>query len=342
MENIIQDSNIKLVQTKKTVEWLIKNTSVSVFDPVSFKGYQRSIDNKHCEKIVNYLLNSFWLPTSVICAISGAYKDDSILRIVDGQHRINAFKMLKDQYKERYEEIKNKELSVIVLEDVSEKIEIDTFITINKASKKVDTSLALVLKNKINNAYSSDDMQMPKRDYIAVEMAWKLNHEDFSALWYDKILFEGNPRMTKQIISLNAFVKSTRVLLRYLEKYHVIEITWNTKEEIDKCINELCELLECIWKQVERKWPVLFDGDVEKRRIIQGAIGYSAINRYLVYRMQEDYPEFSTNNIQKYISNWIGEINIPSDYWETNGYFSQFSSEAGYSIVAKELLRSID
>lgn len=55
MTEIKQDSNIKLIQTKKTVDWLINHTEVRVFDPVKFSGYQRKIDLKHRAKIVNFL-----------------------------------------------------------------------------------------------------------------------------------------------------------------------------------------------------------------------------------------------------------------------------------------------
>ena len=150
---ISQDTNIKLIGTKKSVGWLANNTEVSVFDPISFKGYQRQIDERHCERIVKFLENDFFLPTPIICAIDTEFSDTtSPLRVVDGQHRIYALKMIKrDNYK-RYNEIENLEIPVIVMAGVDEKLEIETFININKTAKKVDTSLALVLRNKINRS----------------------------------------------------------------------------------------------------------------------------------------------------------------------------------------------
>jgi serine/threonine protein phosphatase 1 len=50
--NIKQSVDIRL--TKKT----INHTHVNVFDPVTFTGYQRQIDNSHCQKIVDYLENA--------------------------------------------------------------------------------------------------------------------------------------------------------------------------------------------------------------------------------------------------------------------------------------------
>ena len=59
--NINQEDK-KLVQTTKTVDWLVNNTHVFVFDPVEFKGYQRDININHCSKIVKFLQNNFYLP----------------------------------------------------------------------------------------------------------------------------------------------------------------------------------------------------------------------------------------------------------------------------------------
>ena len=150
MINIFQNKELDLLQTKKTVDWLVSNTSVSVFSPINFKGYQRQIDEKHCMKIVEFLKRDFFMPTAIICATDHDFTDTSKLRIVDGQHRVNAFKILKESEPQRYAQIKAYEIPVIVMANVNENIEIDTFITINKTSKKVDTSLALVLKNKMN------------------------------------------------------------------------------------------------------------------------------------------------------------------------------------------------
>lgn len=114
--------------------------------------------------IISYENDKFFLPTSIICASREDYRSKEKLYIVDGQHRIHAFCLLAKQNPARYEQIKDNEVSVIVLEQVGEEVEIDTFITINKTSKKVDTSLAYVLKNKINYRRASKDIGISKRE----------------------------------------------------------------------------------------------------------------------------------------------------------------------------------
>lgn len=45
MENIVSiKQDFQLILTAKSISWLIDNTEVSTFDPVSFNGYQRQID----------------------------------------------------------------------------------------------------------------------------------------------------------------------------------------------------------------------------------------------------------------------------------------------------------
>lgn len=341
MDRIIQGTS-HIIQTKKTVDWLVDHTKVNVFDPLTFQGYQRSIDRKHCEKIVAYLSKDFFLPTSIICASRNEYTEDEHLYIVDGQHRIEALRLLRVENPIRYEQIKNNELSVIVLEKAEEEIEIDTFITINKTSKKVDTSLAYVLKNRINYNRASKDINISKREYLSVELATALNASGpkKSELWENKILFEGTARQTPQLISLNAFVMSMRSLLYYLQQRHVIPQDWNNREELDGCIDALYSITDAIWQEIRSKWPSLFDFDLEKRRIIQGSIGFSSLNKYLIQNLKrEDYYMTAPEFIEQ-AAVWIRSIQFLDNVWLPGERFSKYSSAAGFSIIAQELMAS--
>lgn len=342
MDTILQERN-KIIQTKKTVDWLVKNTRVNVFNPITFEGYQRSIDKKHCDKIVSYLQRDFFLPTSIICACKKPYTTEEKLYIVDGQHRVHAFRLLKEQNPERYNEIRNKELSVIVLEQVKEEVEIDTFITINKTSKKVDTSLAYVLKNKINYNRASKDISISKREYLSVELASILNNSEISLmnLWEGRISFEGSPtKQSSQFISLNAFVKSMRSFLGGLEKYKIINLDWNNQEELNECISVIEDVVICVWREVKSKWPELFDSDLEKRRIIQGSIGFSSINRFLIQKLKTESEYMTGKSFSVSIKNWIRAIQLPSQVWLPGNSFSKYTSESGFSIIAQELFNS--
>lgn len=329
---------VKIVQTKKTVDWMTLHTSVNVFNPLTFQGYQRSIDDRHCDKIVAYLKKDFFLPTAVICASREKFDEGCDLYIVDGQHRVEALKRLKSTDPTRYAEIKDYELSVIVLEEAEEEVEIDTFITINKTSKKVDTSLAFVLKNRLNYNRASMDISVSKREYLSVELAVALNKT--SELWGDKILFEGQPKQTPQLISLNAFVVSMRSFLYALQQHGIIPADWNSSSELSNYIKDLQSTVDSIWQHVQNKWPDLFCFDLEKRRIIQGSIGFSSVNKYLVQNLKAEGSHMCINEFLDHIALWIQNIRLPSLVWLPGGQFSKYSSASGYSIIAQELLES--
>lgn len=334
---IQQKDNIKLKHVKKSVDWLVLNTTVDVFDPLTFSGYQRQIDKGHCEKIIKYIENDFILPTSIICATDQDYSENTTLRIVDGQHRVEAFKILKDQNPSRYFQIKDYEMSIIIMERVDKIIEIETFITINKTSKKVDTSLAFVLKNKINNSYKSTDLGISKREYLSVELAQMLNEK--SQFWKDKILFEGNVKNSPEFISLNAFVRSTRTLLGTLEAKGIIELDWENREEITVCLEKLNMFFDFIWNSVQKKWSGLFDNE-NKRTIIQGAIGFSSLNKFVSQMIRTNCNHKDLRDVMQCCREVIMKIDVPISDWEPGGRFSKFTSESGYSLVAKELENS--
>jgi len=246
MMRLMQDCECEIIYDKKTVDWLVNNTSVRTFDNINFTGYQRKVNESHVSKIVDYLMeNNFYLPTSIICASDEDVAKDTRLHIVDGQHRVEAFKTIKVNNLEKYNEIKNYELSVIILQNPSEMLEVDTFITINKTSRKVDTSLAYVLKNKINKENkSSSDLTIAKKEFLAVELAINLNN-DAKFLWYNKILLEGNPtKNLQETISLNSFVKSVQNLIGYLEKYKILKIDWNNDTELSN-VNYIIKSIYC-------------------------------------------------------------------------------------------------
>ena len=339
---INQDKRAKLIETKKSVNWLIDHTEVAVFDPISFKGYQRSIDDKHCGRIVSFLEKEFFLPTPIICSVDSDFNEDTFpLKVVDGQHRIHALKMLRSNNPGRYREIESLEIPVIVMAGVDENLEIETFININKTAKKVDTSLAFVLRNKINrSAKGSDDLTIPRAEYLAVELARLLNeYQEEPNIWHEKILYEGQTKNTLQLITLNAFVKSARSLLNLLGRKNIISLSWNDKVEMDRCQDECLNMALAIWTVVTQRWWELFDDTLEKRRIIQGPIGFSSIN-IVLKRLVKEYEIRDCRTLANALDALLSRSTIDYQRWLPGNYFSKYSSESGYNIIADEIIAS--
>ena len=335
--SINQNEN-QLVITSKAIDWLVNNTHVRVFNPISFDGYQRQIDVTHCQKIVDYLKKDSFLPTAIICACDGVFTEGTLLRIVDGQHRVRAFEMLRQEDPNRYDMIKNQQIPVIVMVGVLLKTEIQTFITINKTSKKVDTSLAYVLKNKLSDP--NETMVMSRAEYIAVEAAKILNEDDKDDIWFDRILYEGNVKKSNCYISLNAFVKASRVLVNTIYQVGLIDLEWNSatsEEDVARIATKTADLIQFTWEMVYRKWPELRNASFEEKQVLQGAIGYTAITRTLVKRIRQEH--VSSDVIEPFISQVIQSFSVPYYKWTKGGEFSMYSSESGYRFVSDALMK---
>lgn len=334
MNEINVNQRYKLEVTKRTIDWLVNNTEVAVFQPVDFTGYQRQIDSKHCQRIVGYLNKNSFLPSSIICSYRSA-ENSNKLWIVDGQHRVHAFRLLRESNIERYREIADAEIPVVVMIDVPIEVEIETFININKTSRKVDTSLAIILKNLISQG--RDNMAMPKSEFISVEVARKLGFDGASKVWNGRILLEGNVRNHDEFISLNAFVRATRVLINLLAQKGVINLDWHSQEEVNEVTNISTMMIDYIWMEVSMRWSELFCSSEEDRRIIQGSIGYTAITRTLV-KMLRDRHISNEGEMRRHIQHIVMGFSVGSEKWKAKGEYSRYSSESGYKIVSDELM----
>lgn len=332
---ILQDN--KILVTKRTVDWLVGNTTVCVFDPLTFEGYQRQINEEHCLSIVSYVLKSFHLPDAIICACED-YNENRRLRIVDGQHRVEAFRQVMVNHKERYDEIKDFELPVVILCDVNQLVEIETFININKKSRKVDTSLAFVLKSKLSNP-EDGSMAMPKSEYISVEVAQMFEKEESDDLWRNKISYEGNVKSTDKLISLNSFVKATRVLVNAMNQKGVVDLNWQKNEDVQHTTLFMYNALLFIWQEVYRKWPELNKGEsLKDKRIIQGSIGYTAITRTLVKLLRENDVQ-DENSFYIFVTKTIASFGVSAEKWK--GAYGSYSSGSGYKYISEELINSM-
>jgi len=355
MEDLIfkQEKHNFRITTRK-ISWLLDDNHVKIdyFNPMDLEngGYQRQKNDSHCENIANYIKktmvekNDFYLPSSIICSCRDEYSDDSLLYIVDGQHRIEALKKIKNEESDLYQKIKDYSLSLLILIKPTKEEEIQTFIDINKTSKKVDTSLATVLRNRLNKDKSttSDDLLIPKRQYLSVELAWRLcneNHSDDN-LYFDKIVFEGDTKNSNQYITLNAYYNSIKSYLKYLHQYKIVSNDWNTKDELESRFNDLQTIEIKTWNIVKDTWPELFKNDDCK--ILMGPIGFAAIHKVLNYFLQNSCKDYNYNvtDYMDDIKKVFESINIPFGLWKKGGDFSLYTSGSGYTQVSQIIITS--
>lgn len=330
-----------MLQDKITVDNLLNNICLDIFDPLSFTGYHRTVPFEEYRSLMEYLAEYFYLPTSIICASRKTDDSNSKLHVVDGHRSIYALQAIKDQLLSRYNKIKNYEVSVILLEDISESDEIDTFININQNSIE-DKSLAYVRKNRIKYENSNIDLNHSRREYLSVELAHILN-EDYKrteGLFINKISYDETTHNAYQLIDLHSFVRSIRSLIADLENHHAIELKWDTQEDIFNCLDQLVVIHNQIWRSVFYRWPKLFDSNIQRCSVIQGTNGYRSINKFLSLKMDQSNIDFNEADFETTIVNWIKSIHIPYNYWLPEESFAQYTYSQGYKLIAHDLLDS--
>ena len=88
---------------------------------------------------------------------------------------------------------------------------------------------------------------------------------------------------------------------------------------------------------MQQKWQELFYSDLDKRRIIQGAIGFTAINKVVIHLLNQKEYKDEYDLIEDF-ENFIKRSTISANKWLPGEMFSKYSSESGYTIVAQELI----
>ena len=336
---IKQNIDFTLEVETQTVDWLVNNTMINQFTIIdgNMSGYQRHVNESHLKKIVDYIKeNDFYFPSCIVCSIPKDENDRIRLRengkqyfVVDGQHRIEAFKRIQCENRFLYNSIKDYTIPVTLLRNVPTEIEVSTFITINKTGRKVDTSLAYILRNKIRHLYKESLTAIA--DYYSVELALTVN-ESPDSIWYNQIALEGSAKENNCFITLNSFVIAYR---RFVKKLMQVGILDTDGSEESRRFNN--EIFNVIWEAVQKEWSDLFKDDRIYNTVIMGPIGFSSITKYIVNQLGQNTMEINNSNIKDFIWEWITRISVPSQYWNKGEVFSRYTSESGYNAIADKL-----
>ena len=186
-ENIkIKQDDVEIIITSFNIRQLIDFTKPDIYNlATSSEGYQRPINNNHVKGIMEYLRNEQYsiLPTSMVMAID---KDEDVfkyhnnrsfsfsgyLRIVDGQHRIEAIRRIVRELEEELAISDSEEEMTEIREQLNyilewefpvnimllnkddnwdRYVEIRAFVDINKKGKTVATDLADTNMGKIRD-----------------------------------------------------------------------------------------------------------------------------------------------------------------------------------------------
>lgn len=329
-------NNFNIYLVSLSIDELINNTTVEYYNPKEDSGYQRQLNVTHYRKIAQYLKENEnpILPTSILTAIDpeqrkiteeGYVEINGKLRVVDGQHRIEGIKYIKNTDSKTYDKIKDYKFSTIIMliSKENKAYEIESFININKKSKPVKTDLALQLMDKIKG----DDLEKlleNKGSSIATKISKKINLQK-NSIWYNMIKI--SETTTKQAtISINAFHKS---LLPIVENYlYYNEI--NNIERYGLAVSNLSEYIEKSWEIIVGKWSECFNTKLESYNIQKG-IGVYPLHQILARTLADSKGDLD-KSIEKF-RDIILNSNVNENDWIIGGPFSAYNSKSGFKVI---------
>ncbi len=347
--------NIKMFLLKMTADQLLESYEILHYDSATNTNYQRPPIPTHYRKIANYFLteSSPILPTAIVAAISsgnieeldGQVELKGKMRIVDGQHRIEGLKSLKNEFasqgREKYETIKNSfefPIILMIIEPKDEIVEIDAFININSKGKRVKTDLAETLKSKKRELALSAVEFIPVNEQlisdIALGVCRKLN-TDSNSFWKDLIIQAdeiGN--RNEQPITVITFMQAIKpVIALSLQGLNSLG-----KNEMQTQIVNVSALLLIIWDKVMDKWPGCFNG--EKRTYDKAyniCKGLGLIPLLQIYCSQSIKSE---NTIDAF-ADVLEKSTVREDDWLVGGNFTGLSSGQGKATIRKYICGEI-
>jgi DGQHR domain-containing protein len=343
----INQKGFTMYLMKITVQELVSRTYVEYYDHINEKGYQRKLIPKHYRRIARFLLESenSVMPSSIICAIDKKdvvinkekiiFKDK--LRVVDGQHRREAFSYYFSHYlKSKDSKFADYELPLIVLiinDDNDRLIEIETFVNINSKAKPVKTDLAVELRENMRiKRNPTFDIKTEFVESVATSVA-KVCNDMKDCVWENKI------RMAEEVVQkpvgINAFKKALiPVINSYIELNELnYESIQRNDQEFNNVVNEISTIYCSAWKVVYKKWPMAFEN--YKDFNLMKSVGINSINIVLSNCIRTE-GSFRIGKFTNLISNSKESISI----WQRGGELSGLSSEQGFKTISDRLMKN--
>lgn len=375
MKNIIDKKFIKVSQdqieiiiTALNIEQLIQFTEADIYNKrKNQNGYQRPINKTHIRALIDYIKNEQYsiLPTSMVMATdkNTAIFEDNIfsfegsLRIVDGQHRIEAIRRIIEELKEErmYNEYESEEINEqlnniltwefpvnIMLLNKNDKwdryVEIRSFVDINKKGKTVTTDLADSNIEKIRKELN----ELPQKQaihQISLSVAKKLL-DDKESVWFE-CMKVGDGEDINKIIGIGQFSKSIISVSREVLYKKYGKNKFYTDYEINDVTKELYYVLKEYWEFICKKWSMAFEYNKGNFRVnfdfcIQKGIGVFPLHKLLTTSF------IDSDNLNNALRLTMGILmenksNVVDEDWSVGSTFSSYSSGSGYAKIHKIL-----
>jgi len=331
-------------------------------------GYQRPLNPSNIEKIKNYILKETphpLFPTSVVVNsrtplkfkdMDGSYGELEIsnpLFVIDGQHRIEAFKELMKEplLRGKYGTY---EIPIVVLSGFEYIRELEQFFIINSRQTKIKFDLAQRMYMEMMKAdFSTKLVPESKRWQTLAGKAVDCLNEGIPSktVWYGSIQLPDDSKdiIKTRIITQNSFISSLKPFFSGGKRI------WNfnaiPEKKHNETLEELTELLTKFWNMVGEVYPQIVNNP--KKYTLLKTVGVYSLHIFLA----DVVADTQVFNIDTIIENAKKKLMKAKEqyaevFWEIGSRdendrrrkASGFSSAAGHNRIASALFsgRSVD
>ncbi|MBP8708160.1 MAG: DGQHR domain-containing protein [Caldisericia bacterium] len=324
-------------------------------------GYQRPLNTNNIQKIKNYILDETphpLFPTSVVVnsrtpinfnEINNSYGELEIsttLFVIDGQHRIEAFKELMKEPELRglYG---NFEIPIVILSGFKYINELEQFFVINSRQTRIKFDLAQRMYMEMMKADSSTKLvPESKRWQTIAGKAVDILNENPKTVWYGKIQLPDDSKdiIKTRIISQNSFISSLKPFFSGGKRVWNFNAT--PERNHHKILEELVELLTKFWDMIGEVYPQIVHNP--KKYTLLKTVGVYSLHIFLADVIADSQVfniDLIIENAKKKLLKAKEEYGFTEVFWEIGTRnendrtrrASGFSNAAGHNRIASAL-----
>lgn len=331
-------------------------------------GYQRPLNPSNIEKIKKYILEETpnpLFPTSIVVnsrkplkfetseGSFGEIEVSDILYVIDGQHRIEAFKELMKEPKLRGE-YGNYEVPIVILSGFEYIQELEQFFIINSRQTRIKFDLAQRMYLEMMKAdFSTKLVPESKRWQTLAAKAVDQINEGESKVWYGRIQLPDDSKdiAKTRIITQNSFISSLKPFFSGGKR------VWNfnaiPEKKHHETLNQLTELITKFWDSVAEVYPQIINNP--RRYTLLKTVGVYSLHIFLadvIADTQVFNIDIIIENAKKKLTRAKESYGFTEVFWEVGARdendkrrkASGYSSSAGHNRIASALFsgRSVD
>lgn len=314
-------------------------------------GYQREASSSRVNRLAKELSqNRVDLPTAVLLNLreydqkthlverNGNYyfclNDESLLYVVDGQHRIEALNKLIEEDPDRWE---NFEVPFVCMLGADEREEMEQFYIVNSTAKSVRTDLALdLLRQRAETDPEVMNSLLERGESWKVDAQALTEELSHTQLWRNRIRFPGQPSGETTIVS-SGMALSLKQLL-------------STPYFGSVKMQNQVKVLDAYWQGIRKVVPEAFDNPSDYA--LQKSTGVQVMHALLVSVIEyirskgwsvtdpESYERALREPLQKLEGDTsTGDVASGVGFWRSGseGAAGSYSSNAGRRVLIAKL-----